>query len=801
MQIVDDMDRGINHKLAVAMPPRSGKSELMSIHFPLWMLRRSPSTKIMLASYDPALSTSWARTIRRMIEEQPELGVAITPDGGATPAWETVEGGGVYATSTKGSLTGRGANCLHDSTIVESEYGPLPVSEAVRRRITRTLAYDHIACRAVWADVEATNTNYRSGLVEITTEAGRVLRCTSDHLVYVGGEYRTAESLRSGDTLLAVPGFDEVRPVSRVIRDQGGRDSESHIPRPAAVPQPAVFIGGTAGDSDTRAVSLRESDQGGVSVLLQRVPEPLPAIDQDLAGSCLRTMRGGVSCAVQPQTVLLEKLRGYGSLDSDAGQGEQPPPVGQLSYRPFSGDAPGGIGSGQVLSGLLDSGIVSGPSHRRRPGEQCHRESDSRLPGVPHNAPQIQGDTVAEVRHVGSAEMPFYDLQVAGHNNFFADGLLVHNCLIIDDPIKDFVEAHSARARQALWQWWLSVAQTRLEPPFFVGLVQTRWHVQDFLGSMFDPEQEGDPEEWEQIRLPAISEGQGDRLGREVGVPLLSPLLNETEDEAKYRWKITKRNVGTAAFSAMYQQRPAPAKGAIFDSAWWRYWTTDRSKATEDGQVVYLDPYDLSHGTWLDSWDFRFKATANAGDYVVGQRWVREAANRYLIAQRRGRWSFTQTIEQLDLWATTDDDAVSPCGHLVHSRLVEEKANGSAIIDVLKDRISGLKPVNPTTSKEARSRAVTPEIESGNVYLPHPSDPGNGWVTDLLGELRNFPHDAFDDMCDALTQALTGLRVVGRGSVSVPGALRDSPAIAGRMPRRSVGQVAATDGRRRGISR
>ena len=80
-----------------------------------------------------------------------------------------------------------------------------------------------------------------------------------------------------------------------------------------------------------------------------------------------------------------------------------------------------------------------------------------------------------------------------------------------------------------------------------------------------------------------------------------------------------------------------------------------------------------------------------------------------------------------------------------------------------------MKPIRPKSSKESRARAITPEVESGNVYLPFPGDPGNGWVQDLLSELRNFPHDVHDDQVDALTQALAFLREVGRGTITVPG--------------------------------
>lgn len=341
---------------------------------------------------------------------------------------------------------------------------------------------------------------------------------------------------------------------------------------------------------------------------------------------------------------------------------------------------------------------------------------------------------------------------------------------IIDDPVKDFVEAHSERKRQALWDWWLSVAQTRLEGPYLVLVVMTRWHEDDFVGRLFNPDYEGDPKQWSRISFPAIAE-ENDKLGRAPGEPLLSPLQDESPSKALQRWDDIKTNVGSYTFASMYQQRPAPAKGAIFDSGWWKFWTRDPEQATEDGRVVYLEPTSLSNDRWIDSWDMTFKG-GEGSDWVVGQRWVRHQANRYLILQARGRWSFTQTLDRMRAWARPNDPANNPYGHMVHERIIESTANGPAILDTLKNEISGLKPVNPKTSKEARARAITPEVESGNVYLPHPSDPGNGWVQDLLSELRNFPHDTHDDQVDALTQALSALRDHGKGKITSPNSRR-----------------------------
>jgi len=340
--------------------------------------------------------------------------------------------------------------------------------------------------------------------------------------------------------------------------------------------------------------------------------------------------------------------------------------------------------------------------------------------------------------------------------------------LIIDDPVKDFVDAHSKKNRDRIWNWWLSTSHSRLETPFLVLVVMTRWHEDDFVGRLLSNDYPGNPKHWEKIILPAFA-GEDDPIGRSPGEPLISPLRDETKNEATARWEGISQSVGTYTFSAMYQQRPAPAKGAIFDSGWWKFWTIDPSRETEDGRTVYLDPGLLTNGKWIDSWDCAFDSSKEGSSgWVVGQRWVRNQANRYLVDQRRGRWSFTETLEQMRIWAQDDDPRRSPYGHLVHRRLIEKKANGAAIINTLQEEISGMVPINPTDSKEARARAITPEIESGNVYLPHPGDPGNEWVNDLLSELRNFPHDVADDQVDTLTQALADLRTSGRGRVTMP---------------------------------
>ena len=369
-------------------------------------------------------------------------------------------------------------------------------------------------------------------------------------------------------------------------------------------------------------------------------------------------------------------------------------------------------------------------------------------------------------------------------------------CMILDDPTKDFATAHSQVARDALWDWWTSNAFTRLEFPCLVAAVGTRWHMDDVLARLVSPEYAGDPDLWEQIVFPAIATSD-DVLGRAPGEPLLSPIIDETPAEALTRWATIEAAVGSYAWAALYQQTPNPPGGAIFNVSDFRYWTSDPELADVHGAVL-LTAADLARGDWVDSWDTSFKGNDDS-DFVVGQRWVRLDRLKVLTDQVRGRWGFTNTLAAMRRWALPDGH-----GRYVHTRLVEDSANGPAIISSLRDELDGLRPWTARGSKESRYRAVTPDIERGEVLLPHPAEMGREWVTGLVGELREAPTGAHDDQCDALAQALLHYGGSDPGFVTVPTARVDRPgaeaqARAASMPRRPVPGVPSWSGLVHGV--
>lgn len=340
--------------------------------------------------------------------------------------------------------------------------------------------------------------------------------------------------------------------------------------------------------------------------------------------------------------------------------------------------------------------------------------------------------------------------------------------LVIDDPHKGLAEAHSEVARNKVWDWWIGDAYTRLDRGgHLVIVVMTRWHENDLIGRLLSPEYEGEAADWEVIRFPAIAE-EADVLGRTPGDPLISPQApDETREEALTAWEKIRRSVGSYVWAALYLCSPRPSKGQIFDVSKFRYWTRNPANATDDGQIVFLDPLAPAPegeptGRWLDSWDMAFKAKEDS-DFVVAGRWLQRGANRYLVQLVRRRMTFTRTVEEMRTWGER-----TGTGAYVHERLVEDKANGTAVIDALKDEITGIIPINPTDSKIGRARSVTPEIEAGNVLLPYPGDPGNEWVADYLDEFRAFPTGAHDDQVDMTTQALQRMRGPRVASISSP---------------------------------
>ena len=97
--------------MIVSMPPRHGKSELLSHWTPIWYLANYPNKRIILASYAADFAAVWGRKVRNTILTT-DIDINVIHDMSAASRWELSEGGGMVTAGVGGPITGRGADLL-----------------------------------------------------------------------------------------------------------------------------------------------------------------------------------------------------------------------------------------------------------------------------------------------------------------------------------------------------------------------------------------------------------------------------------------------------------------------------------------------------------------------------------------------------------------------------------------------------------------------------------------------------------------------------------------------------------------
>lgn len=295
------------------------------------------------------------------------------------------------------------------------------------------------------------------------------------------------------------------------------------------------------------------------------------------------------------------------------------------------------------------------------------------------------------------------------------------DCAVIDDPIKP-LELSLAEI-ETVKEWWTGSLPSRFAdlPTARIVIIMQRLHCDDLTGIV-----ENEPG-WTFLNLPMRYDPEAANDNdprREEGELLWSERFPKDEVD---RLEVV---MGRRNFATQYQQRPTPDGGIIFDRAWFKHYEVSPARFDKIVQ----------------SWDCTFKDTKSS-DFVCGQVWGRKGGEFYLLDQVHARMSFTTTCEEIKKMRRKWPRATTI--------LIEDKANGSAVIDVLKKSIPGILAVNPNGGKEARANAVSSFFEAGNVYHPNPEKVS--WVDKHRDELALFPASKNDDTVDACTQALTYL--------------------------------------------
>ena len=295
-------------------------------------------------------------------------------------------------------------------------------------------------------------------------------------------------------------------------------------------------------------------------------------------------------------------------------------------------------------------------------------------------------------------------------------------CFIIDDPIKTRAEADSPTIKDNIWGEYLSSVKTRLHPGSKLICIQTRWAEDDLFGRLAKEEKNV-----EIINLPCECEdAENDPLGRQAGDTLV-PELGRGRAWLEDFKAVYKSKEGSRAWTALYQGRPVAMEGNLIKREWWKYY----KETYEELNLPYV----------IISVDAAFK-DGDDNDFVAIQVWGKRDKNYYLLDALKKHLNFVDTLDAIRNFKSRYKDVIFI--------LIEDKANGTAIINVLSSEMEGVIPVKPEGGKVTRANAVSPAIESGHVFLPQFAD----FVDDFVAECSAFPNAAHDDQVDAMTQAL-----------------------------------------------
>ncbi len=345
---------------------------------------------------------------------------------------------------------------------------------------------------------------------------------------------------------------------------------------------------------------------------------------------------------------------------------------------------------------------------------------------------------------------------------------------IMDDPIKNQEQADSEATIARIHDEMGPSVQSRIHPGGKLIVIQTRWIENDPIGWI----QENWPEWiWETINLPAeYDQEQADigpcPLGRKLGDSLMGAHLGD--DESKLPQKIANTNKwlqskkllvmrgdGERVWNALYQGRPTAAAGNLFDPGWWKYY--NRTEALRSS----LEYLQLSiDATFKDS---------ETSDFVAITLWGLKGRDVYLLSFVNKRMSFINTLACVRRYFKEYPD-IDEC-------VIEDKANGSAIIDVLQydANVPPIVPIQPRGGKYSRAQAISPFVAAHNVNLPSDltsdeerdieNDTANRELRGIqifINQYKTFPFGKHDDLVDSGTQGISRIMKLITGEISVP---------------------------------
>lgn len=306
------------------------------------------------------------------------------------------------------------------------------------------------------------------------------------------------------------------------------------------------------------------------------------------------------------------------------------------------------------------------------------------------------------------------------------------NLLVIDDPVKDRQDADSDTMRENLWQWFTSVAMTRLMSDTVssmgrVVIIMTRWHEDDLVGRLTDPTNkhysEDEASQWRVLHLPAIATEDNDVMGRKIGEALWPERISLPFLRSQQR--LSSKN-----FEALYQGSPSPDDGEFFKT---EYFTEYKPGELPKNLRMYCASDHAVSSRQTADFTCLMPAGLDANDelwIMPDVVWEQMSSDRQIDEMMK----LMKKYKPVFWWAEKGHISLS-IGPFLRQQMLAQR-----IYCAIDEK-------TPTKDKMTRAQSVQAMMSMGKVHFPA----GAPWWERAKNEMKKFPSGKHDDFVDTLS--------------------------------------------------
>jgi predicted phage terminase large subunit-like protein len=518
-EYLEALERGDIDRLMVFAPPRHGKSDEANVYFPPWVMGRNPDWHIISTSYSQTKANDVGRKVRNQLDDKIHQAVfpdcRIADDMKSIQHFSTEQGGEYYSMGVCGTVVGRGGKLIIiDDPIKDRASAESKLEREKLRAWYRGVAYTRLAPKGRILLI-----NCVTGSTMVTMADGSKRKIKDINVGDYVASFSKGKIVPSQVTNWANQGMDDCY----TLKTKSGASVTANDRHPFLIKRNGKTLWMKLKNIQVSDVIFRVNGESGKINCAKPMDVNCQQNVEDSATVIITSGNGRVGTGLRLST---QKLKEKGIFDIDiklilknlikCSRNK----IGNVLYAVnCQGEMFERIGAENCVLTTATSRGMSGGCSAMTAIWSSDMAKTKKLWSQPLDTFEIAPDIVTKIEV--SPREDVFDIEVAGTENFIANGLITHN---------------------------------------------TRWHEDDLSGWQL---KEFASEGWVVLNMPAIAE-DNDILGRQPGEALW-PEAYPLEALGRIRTVI-----GSYEWNAQYQQRPVSAEGSIVKHEWLRKYDTSK---------------------------------------------------------------------------------------------------------------------------------------------------------------------------------------------------------------------------------